>query len=398
MVYLLPSSLLQRIFPQLAAAPAESSTTTTSASFRPLTTTTPGSGSSSRSASPASGYGSKTRRSSTDSQLTLWPSSDDHSSKWMPEDPFLEEQRTPRSTSSRRDWRELWRWANSVLRAAIVLMAIHGVWMQAAWHRGSYMPTPHYTRNDIAQAGFIRQPLEFGKLPSGNAVSKETRRTQTSVHDFADLSTAPRTPDEQHVLILSPLRNAEPTLSAFLELLATLEHPRAQTSLGLLIGDEEDATGSLIADWVKEQAEKGEYRHISLIRKDFGLDSPKGNARHLKWVQPQRRCLTALCCSRRRAVADACRPNALQLAHGEGSDAPAHVDAPPRCRLGSLARLGSGIRSAKSRLRPVALRRRWRRRSRSRGHCRDNGDAREPRPAACGRHRSERHEAPQGTL
>jgi hypothetical protein len=193
-----------------------------------------------------------------------------------------------------------------------VSLAIHGVWIQAALYRGSYMPTPHYTRNDIAQAGFVRRPVESERSPSGGTVSipSPEQRTQTTLHDFADLSKAPRTPDEQHVLILSPLRNAEPTLSAFFSLLATFDHPRAQTSLGFLIGDEEDATGSLVADWVKEQVEKGEYRHVTLIRKDFGLDSPKGNARHVKWVQPQRRCVTALCVDRR-AIAKLCSSNMI---------------------------------------------------------------------------------------
>lgn len=98
---------------------------------------------------------------------------------------------------------------------------------------------------------------------------------------------------DQHLLILSPIRNAAHLLPTFFNNLEKLTHPKMNTSIGILLSDEEDETGSIVQDWVNLQSIKNEYRHITLLRKDFGLIMPSGKARHEDWVQTQRRSIMA---------------------------------------------------------------------------------------------------------
>ena len=226
-----------------------------------------------------------------------------------------------------------------LLQAGILLgilaFAIYGGYMfiTMRWS-GRYMRIPVYTKYEIGQAGWQRplllpsppflpgslnRPLPTGhsnipnspsdsdtaaaalpanKLPSLSSInSKKPSATSLQLYDFDQAASSRadgrRSVNDLHVLVLTPLKNAGDVLDNFFTLLTGLEHPKENISIGFLIGDEEDATGKLVNEWVGAQHTKGDYRKITLLKKDFGLITPGGDARHKNWLQAQRRSLMA---------------------------------------------------------------------------------------------------------
>lgn len=101
--------------------------------------------------------------------------------------------------------------------------------------------------------------------------------------------------NELHLLILCPLRNSADDLPHLFEKLDNLHHPFANTSLGFLVGDEDDNTGNVLLDLVQERMhdQDRKYRHVTLLHKDFNVDMPSGGARHSYLMQTQRRTVMA---------------------------------------------------------------------------------------------------------
>lgn len=217
------------------------------------------------------------------------------------------------------NWTALWRRRLLVLlHLASLAFGIYGVLTLAGIKSGKLMYTPIYSKYDIAQAGYNRKVVTPPKptihdISEGDRLGHSTKPSE--IHDIQknhktilDSWTFPSTstinpvssssssieqPNDQHLLILSPIRNAHGILPTYFEHLENLQHPKENTSIGFLLSDEEDETGILVQHWCDEQAAKGEYRHITLLRKDFGLFVPKGQARHENWIQAQRRALMA---------------------------------------------------------------------------------------------------------
>lgn len=210
----------------------------------------------------------------------------------------------------------------------VLAFAVYGGYMfiTMRWS-GRYMRIPVYTKYEIGQAGWQRpllapslgladadadrDPLAAStpaaqagtthpaKVSGAGTVKQEhlaNRGTELQLYNFDQKSARAdgrREINDLHVLILTPLKNAVDVLDNFFELLTGLEHPKENTSIGFLIGDEEDHTGKLVDEWVQKQHDKGEYRKISLLKKDFGIITPGGDARHKNWLQAQRRSLMA---------------------------------------------------------------------------------------------------------
>lgn len=199
-------------------------------------------------------------------------------------------------------WPYLRRLVGAVVVLVVLAMACFGAVVAVLLLSGHIMRTPVYTNYDIGQAGWSRQPLlppnpqptssPPSSTPKPSLPMPNTDRNNgsiLSIHDFDAASSSIRSVEELHVLILTPLRNAEKRMPHFLSIIEGLDHPKANTSIGFLVGDEEDKTGMLVDQWCQEQEEKKLYRGITLLKKDFQLDMPGGDSRHANWLQPQRR-------------------------------------------------------------------------------------------------------------
>jgi hypothetical protein len=134
------------------------------------------------------------------------------------------------------------------------------------------------------------------QYPPPTSNSNRQQGTSVQLYDFDQKSIRTdgrKNINDLHILILTPLKNAVDLLDSFFSLLTGLEHPKENISIGFLIGDEEDDTGKIVHEWVGKQQDLGHYRKISLLKKDFGIITPGGDARHKNWLQGQRRSLMA---------------------------------------------------------------------------------------------------------
>lgn len=94
-----------------------------------------------------------------------------------------------------------------------------------------------------------------------------------------------------NVLVLTPVKQAAAHLSAYFAGLATLEHPAASLSIGILEGDSTDGTFELIADRLEEL--RSTYRRVTLTRWDSGFQFPDGVPRWEPAFQLPRRMVLA---------------------------------------------------------------------------------------------------------
>jgi len=184
-----------------------------------------------------------------------------------------------------------WFWLRTAywcLHVILLVPAIYGWHRALAVHRGTYVHTPVYTDAQLAQAGWSRPALRNGTRSvatifpssSGNKTIVEISNMQAAVSED---------PDDQHILVLTPMRNAQHSLPSFFRMLESLQHPKQNTSVGFLVGDEEDDTIPMLLDWIAIQERRAQYRRITLLKKDLNMLSPSGDVRHRNWIQAQRR-------------------------------------------------------------------------------------------------------------
>lgn len=96
---------------------------------------------------------------------------------------------------------------------------------------------------------------------------------------------------EPSVLVLTPVKDAEPHLAAYVAGLERLTYPKRSLSLGILESDSVDAT----FDRLKRLRERfeGRFSRVSLWRRDFGFRMPSGVPRWASAYQLQRRAILA---------------------------------------------------------------------------------------------------------
>ena len=76
---------------------------------------------------------------------------------------------------------------------------------------------------------------------------------------------------KERVLILSPLRDAAPYLSTFLELIEKLSYPHNLIDLAFLVGDSTDETHAILASELDRlQQSPAKFGSVKVVRKDFG--------------------------------------------------------------------------------------------------------------------------------
>jgi hypothetical protein len=168
---------------------------------------------------------------------------------------------------------------------ALLAFGCYGIVVLVELKLGRIVRSSRISPEVIRQAGWARRPL----LPAqpGHVEPAETHPPQLILHEFPTEQSPATSTDNLHLLILTPLRNAERVLPTYFSVVSSLQHPKANTSFGFLIGDEDDNSSSLLYDWAGANA--GHYRRISLLRKDFRMDIPSGDERHLAFKQDQRR-------------------------------------------------------------------------------------------------------------
>jgi Anp1 len=95
--------------------------------------------------------------------------------------------------------------------------------------------------------------------------------------------------NKEHVLILTPLKNAEPYLPRYFELIGALTYPKELISMAFLVSDTTDNTIENLKQYANSSSQSDQpYHSINIYEKDFNFIMPEGD-RHQFEVQAQRR-------------------------------------------------------------------------------------------------------------
>ncbi|KAI8891422.1 glycosyltransferase family 62 protein [Backusella circina FSU 941] len=109
---------------------------------------------------------------------------------------------------------------------------------------------------------------------------------------FVDLNeiyaTAHANQRQEHVLILTPLKNAEPYLKRYFELIDDMTYPKHLITIAFLVSDTTDNTVKMIRSKADELLNKKGYHAIRIYEKDFQFQLPE-DKRHQFQLQPLRR-------------------------------------------------------------------------------------------------------------
>ncbi|KAG2172179.1 hypothetical protein INT44_005550 [Umbelopsis vinacea] len=95
--------------------------------------------------------------------------------------------------------------------------------------------------------------------------------------------------NKEHVLILTPLKNAEPYLPRYFELIGALTYPKELISMAFLVSDTTDKTIENLKQYANSSSQSDQpYHSINIYEKDFNFIMPEGD-RHQFEVQALRR-------------------------------------------------------------------------------------------------------------
>jgi hypothetical protein len=94
-----------------------------------------------------------------------------------------------------------------------------------------------------------------------------------------------------HVLIATPVKNAEDYLGSYFALLGKLSYPADCLSLGFLESDSTDGTYAALERRLGDLQRR--FRRVGLWKHDFGVDFPTDEGRWAEELQPVRRAILA---------------------------------------------------------------------------------------------------------
>ena len=122
-------------------------------------------------------------------------------------------------------------------------------------------------------------------------------KVNSSTIEYVDLnpvkSTRHALDNEEHILLLTPLKDAAPYLSKYFELVAELTYPHHLIDLGFLVGDSTDDTLAVLAmelERIQKRPDQIPFRSVTIVEKDFGgLHSQDVEDRHSFEAQGPRR-------------------------------------------------------------------------------------------------------------
>lgn len=161
-------------------------------------------------------------------------------------------------------------------------------------HVGNLHRLPTYTPAQVRDAGWNRPPLRLPIDPTLSDLPPSRRGTTERVFPSPtspQRGGPPPTANSLHLLILTPLHDSADRLPAFFQhTLDRLTHPRVNTSLGFLESDSRDETLQVLRELCDEREDL--YQDITILKKDFNLETPGGEGRHKVWAQHQRRCVS----------------------------------------------------------------------------------------------------------
>ncbi|KAK4047509.1 Golgi mannosyltransferase complex subunit [Microbotryomycetes sp. JL221] len=215
---------------------------------------------------------------------------------------------TLRAQAHRRRRRALVALTVAAFGVAVIVFALIGVYFVIAMMLGKIQSLPSYSGAQLRDAGWLRPPLMLDQ-PFHSKTDTDPQGRLTT-YDFTTMSTsalaianndegskddltlqAPTATSALHLLILTPMCNSADQLDMLFRNIDSLTHPKANTSIGFLVSDTHDDTGSRLRQFVDSRL--AQYRGITLLQKDFDLKLPSGNARHRLWAQGQRRAIMA---------------------------------------------------------------------------------------------------------
>lgn len=102
--------------------------------------------------------------------------------------------------------------------------------------------------------------------------------------------------EQEHVLILTPLKNAEAYLPRYFELIDRLSYPKDLITVAFLVSDTTDRTVELLKEradeYLNRQDPSARYHEIAIYEKDFNFQLPE-DKRHTFELQPLRRSFMA---------------------------------------------------------------------------------------------------------
>ncbi|KAI8376381.1 Anp1-domain-containing protein [Radiomyces spectabilis] len=116
---------------------------------------------------------------------------------------------------------------------------------------------------------------------------------QATFINLNDLEATSNAKDNQeHVLILTPLKNAQAYLPRYFELVDRLSYPKHLISMAFLVSDTTDDTVPMLKEKAQELMNRDDpeqrYHQISIYEKDFSFELPE-DKRHAFEMQPLRR-------------------------------------------------------------------------------------------------------------
>ncbi|KAI7855393.1 Anp1-domain-containing protein [Circinella umbellata] len=136
----------------------------------------------------------------------------------------------------------------------------------------------------------FNEAVAFSTSYTSSSSSSSHGSTFVNLNDIE--ATANAKEQQEHVLILTPLKNASPYLPRYFELIDRMTYPKHLISIAFLVSDTNDDT----VDLLKEQANvflnrrdpEQRYHHVAIYEKDFNFELPE-DKRHTFELQPLRR-------------------------------------------------------------------------------------------------------------
>jgi hypothetical protein len=143
----------------------------------------------------------------------------------------------------------------------------------------------------------IRTLSEAVALSSSTSTNSHNGGGQAKFINLNDLdATANAKNEQEHVLILTPLKNAEVYLPRYFELIDRLSYPKDLITVAFLVSDTTDKTVELLKEradeYLNRQDPSQRYHEIAIYEKDFNFQLPE-DKRHTFELQPLRRSFMA---------------------------------------------------------------------------------------------------------
>ncbi|KAJ2012480.1 hypothetical protein IWW57_006303, partial [Coemansia sp. S610] len=153
-----------------------------------------------------------------------------------------------------------------------------------------YQPQPKEEAAWLPKMGPVRSTWSKSEL---DTFSDESRKILQNNKDLAEQTIDP---DNDSILILTPMKNSAGYIPKYFELIDSLAYPHDKLSLAFLVSDSTDKTQQLLIDAKRRYQELGpvekRFKRFDIYRQDFFNALPQ-EKRHLRENQRNRRIIMA---------------------------------------------------------------------------------------------------------